>query len=158
MKLKDELEKVSSRTGAELDKIRGDTKEMFERENRFDWITVLTIFAIVVAITFPSMLVKEFPTTCLAQFRKSLRRNVSKIARNIASQVPENVAQLAAPYIRQLLFALQSTQKDSAISLKKGLRTMHNELETTFWRVELRSTYKHPSVPFFFGGRGGGEG
>ena len=35
MKLKGELDLITAKTNKELDGIRGDTKEMFERENRY---------------------------------------------------------------------------------------------------------------------------
>ena len=34
MRLRDELDTITTKTSTELDKIKNDTKEMYERENR----------------------------------------------------------------------------------------------------------------------------
>ena len=36
MKLRDELDVISTKTNTELDKIKNNTKEMYERENRWE--------------------------------------------------------------------------------------------------------------------------
>ena len=36
MRLRDELDVIATKTTTELDKIKNDTKEMYERENRWE--------------------------------------------------------------------------------------------------------------------------